>query len=110
MEDHVLGPPSHHFDIIRKERRQCLEVIHENEKQELCIGVAPECSPERYASMHDDITKTEGLHFRQKKSVVDGVKGLGQIKVYNINCMTLVHHARHRYLENQQIGGTGPTE
>ncbi len=39
---------------------------------------------------HDDTTKTEGLHFRQKTSVVDGVKGLGKIKVDNINCVTLV--------------------
>ncbi len=47
---------------------------------------------------HDDIAKTEGLHFRQKKSVVDGVKGLGRIKVVNINCVTLVHHVRHGLL------------
>ncbi len=58
---------------------------------------------------HDDITKTEGLHFGQKKSVVDGVKGLGKIKVDNINCVTLIHHVRHRFLEDQQIGETGPT-
>ncbi len=58
---------------------------------------------------YDDITKTEGLHFRKKKSVVDGVKGLGKIKVDNINCVTLVYHARHRYLKGKQIGETGPT-
>ncbi len=51
---------------------------------------------------HDDITKTEGLYFRQKISVVDGVKGLGKIKVDNNNCVTVV-------LEGQQIGKTGPT-
>ncbi len=33
---------------------------------------------------HDDITKTEGLHFGQKKSVVDGVKGLDKIKADNM--------------------------
>ncbi len=62
-----------------------------------------------FNSTHDDITKTEGLHFRQKKSVADGVKGLCKIKVDNINCVTLVHHARHRFLEDQQVGETGPT-
>ncbi len=35
---HVPGPPSHHFDIIRKEQRQCFEdiweVVHEKVKQE----------------------------------------------------------------------------
>ncbi len=55
------------------------------------------------------MAKTEGLHFGQKKSVVDGVKGLGKIKVDNINCVTLVHQARHRFLDDQQIGETGPT-
>ncbi len=62
-----------------------------------------------FNSTHDDITKTEGLHFGQKKSVVDGVKGLGKIKVDIINCVTLVYHARHRFLEDQQIGESGPT-
>ncbi len=66
--------------------------------------MAPECSPP-----HDDITKTQGLHFHQKKSVVDGVKGLGEIKVDNINLVNLVHHARHRFLEDQQIGEAGLT-
>ncbi len=33
---------------------------------------------------HDDITKIEGVHFRNKKSVVDGVKGLDKIKVDNM--------------------------
>ncbi len=57
---------------------------------------------------HDDITKTELLHFQQKKAVVDGVKGLGKIKVGNTNRVAFVHHTRHRYLEDQQIGETGP--
>ncbi len=55
------------------------------------------------------MTKTERLHLRQKKSVIDGVKGLGKIEADYINCVTLVHHARHRFLEDQQIGETGPT-
>ncbi len=63
----------------------------------------------RHHPTHDDITKTEGLHFGQKKSVVDRVKGLGKIKVDHINCVSLVHHARHRFLVDQQIGETGPT-
>ncbi len=58
---------------------------------------------------HADIANAEGLHFGQKKSVVHGVKRLGKIKVDNINCVTLVYHARHRFLEDQQIGETGPT-
>ncbi len=53
---------------------------------------------------HDDNTKTEGLHFDQKNSVVDGVTCLRKIKVDNINCVALVYHARHRFLEDQQIG------
>ncbi len=121
---------SHHFDIIRKEQRQCFEgiwgVVHEKDKQEWAYHGAlrntsvhwngPECSsptcnletrPERYTSIQ--CTKTEGLHFGQKESVVDGVKGLGKIKVDNINCVTLVHHAHHRFLKDQQIRETGPT-
>ncbi len=58
---------------------------------------------------HDDIIKTEGLHGRVKKSVVDVVKGICKINEDNINCVSLVHHARHRFLEDQQIGWTGPT-
>ncbi len=42
------------------------------------------------------------------KSVVNGLKGLGKIKVDNINGVTLVRHARHRFLEDQRIGETGP--
>ncbi len=53
---------------------------------------------------HDGITKTEGLHFRQKKSVIGGVKGF-----VKINCVAFVHRTRHRFLEDQQIGETGPT-
>ncbi len=62
----------------------------------------PECSPPTR-------TLETRLNFRQKKYVVDGVKGLGKTKVDNINCVTLVHNARHRFLEDQQIGETGPT-
>ncbi len=36
---------------------------------------------------HDGITKTKGLPFRQKKSVLDGVKSLGKIRVDDINCV-----------------------
>ncbi len=41
--------------------------------------------------------------------MIYAVKGLAKIKVEDINCVTLVHHARHRFLEDQQIGETGPT-
>ncbi len=41
--------------------------------------------------------------------MVDGVKGLGKIKVDNINCVTLVYHALHRFLEDKQIGEKRPT-
>ncbi len=40
--------------------------------------------------------------------MVDGFKGLGKTKVDNINCVTLVHHARHHFLEDQHIGETEP--
>ncbi len=43
-----------------------------------------------------------------KKFVVDEVKGLSKIKVDDINCVAFGHHARHRFLEDQQIGETGP--
>ncbi len=66
-----------------------------------------ETRPERYASIH---RTAEEVHFRLKKPVIDGVKGLGKIKVDNINCVAFVQHARHRFLEVQQIGETGPTE
>ncbi len=56
---------------------------------------------------YDDITLSEGLHYRQKKSAVDGLKVLGKVSV--INCVTFIHHARHRLLEDQQIGEAGPT-
>ncbi len=58
---------------------------------------------------HDDITKTEGIHFGQNKYVVDGAKSLGKIKEDNVNCVTLVYHARRCFFEDQQIGETGPT-
>ncbi len=54
---------------------------------------------------YDGITKTERLHFCQKKSVVDGVKGFGKIKIDDISCGAFAHQARHRKLEEQQIGG-----
>ncbi len=57
-----------------------------------------------------DIPKAEEIHLHQKKSVIDGVKGFGKIKVDDINCVTLAHHVRHRFLEDQQIGETGPME
>ncbi len=41
--------------------------------------MAPEC---------DNITKAEGLQLRQKKSVIDEVKGLGKIEEDDINCFT----------------------
>ncbi len=58
--------------------------------------------------MHASIqrTTTEGLHFGQKKSVVDGVKGLSKIKVDNINCVILIHRVHHLCIEDQQIGET----
>ncbi len=76
--------------------------------------MAPECSPqtctlEARPERYDDITKTEGFHLRQKKSAIDGVKGVGKTEVDDINCVTLVHHARRRFLEDLQIGETGPT-
>ncbi len=48
-------------------------------------------------------------HFRQKAGVFDGVKGHGKIKVDYINGATLVHFARHRFLEDQQIREKVPT-
>ncbi len=62
-----------------------------------------------FNSPYDDIIKAEGLHFRQKESVIDGVKGLGKIKLDDINCVTIIDHVRYRFLEDQQIGETGPT-
>ncbi len=44
-----------------------------------------------------------------QKSVIDGVKGPSKIKVTDINCVALVHQARHRFLGDQQIGETAPT-
>ncbi len=38
--------------------------------------------------------------------MVAGVKGVGKIKVDDINCGAFFHHARHRFLEDQQIGET----
>ncbi len=46
-----------------------------------------ETRPKVCASIH--VTTTEGFHFRQKKSVVDGVKG----KVDDISNLGFVHHA-----------------
>ncbi len=98
-----MWPPSHHFDIIHEEQRQCFddiwEVVLEKEKQEgayqgaLWNTTVHLNGPPR---THDNITKAEGLHFHQKKIVVDLVIGLGKVKVDNINCVTLVHHARQQ--------------
>ncbi len=62
-----------------------------------------ETHQERYTSIHHTTT-SQG----PKKSVVDGMKGLGKIKVNDINRVVVVHHARHRFLEDHQIGETGP--
>ncbi len=95
---HVLCPPSHHFDIIRKEQRQCFEdiwdVVHEKEKLEwayqgalrnttvhwnsprvLSIDLYSRDPSRRvcFNPLCGDINKAEGLHFRHTKSVVDGV-------------------------------------
>ncbi len=40
---------------------------------------------------------------------VDGVKSLGKSNVDDINFMVYVHHVRHHFLEDQQIGEAGPT-
>ncbi len=106
-----------------------MEVVHEKEKQEWAYhGALPnttaywsdsqELSSDVYPQVPfrkvcfnppvDDITLAERLHFRQKKSVVNGVKGLNKIKVERINCVTFIHHAHHRFFEDQQIGETGP--
>ncbi len=102
-----------------QEQRQCFEciweVVHENEKQNWAyhgalvnttvhLNGSREFFTDVYSRdpsrklcfdpPHDDITKTEGF---------------GKIKVDNINCVSLVHHVRHRFLEDQQIGETGPT-
>ncbi len=129
MRIHVLCPPSRHFGIIRQCFEDIWEVVHEKEKQEWVYHGALQHTtvhwngPRAFSTdvysrdpirkvcfnlTHDDITKTEGFHFCQKKSAADGVKGLGKIKVDNINWVTLVHHARHRFLEDQQMGETGP--
>ncbi len=47
--------------------------------------------------------------FTQKKSMVDGVKGHGKFEVDGIDCVTVAHHARHHFPEEQKIGETGPT-
>ncbi len=49
--------------------------------------------------------QTEGLHFRQKKSVVHVIKGLGKIKVDDINRVAFVRHALHRFLEDRWYYG-----
>ncbi len=51
-------------------------------------------------SPHDGITYTEGLHFHQKKCVLDNFKGLGNIKVGGTNYVAIVHHARQRFLKH----------
>ncbi len=47
--------------------------------------------------------------FSANKFVIYGFKGLCKIKVEDIDCVTLVHHARHHFLEDLQIGAVGPT-
>ncbi len=42
----------------------------------------------RFIPPYDDIAKTEGLHFRKKKSVMEGVKGRVKIEVDDFNCVT----------------------
>ncbi len=40
--------------------------------------------------------------------MVDGVKDIGKIKVDDISCLALIHHARNRFLEDEQVGETDP--
>ncbi len=122
---HVLCPPSSQFVIIRYEQRQCFEdiwaVVHEKKEKNgpitepygaiRCIGMVPECSPptctletrpERYVLIHRTTTspRPKDFTFCHKKFVIEGVKGLGKNKVDDINCVTLVHNASHRFLED----------
>ncbi len=130
----LLCPPCYQFDIIRKEQRQCFEgiwkVVHKTGKQEWAYHGAPQDTPVHWNGRRvfstkvysrgpsrkvcfnppdDDITKTEGLLFRHRKSVINGAKDLGNIAVDNINCVTPVHHARHVFLKDQQVRETRPT-
>ncbi len=81
-------------------------------KEETMVGLSRN-PPEHYCAVewsprvlyrrvlpHSDITKTEGLHFSQMKSAVDGIKSLGKIKIDDINCVAFVHPVLHRFLEH----------
>lgn len=57
---------------------------------------------------HDDITKGEGLHFRQRKFMVNGVKG--KFKVAYMYCVAFVYHTCSHLLEDRPIGETGRRE
>lgn len=53
---------------------------------------------------HDGIIKAEGLHFREKKSAADGVKGIDKIQGNGNNRVTFINYSRNRFLEDQEIG------
>ncbi len=40
--------------------------------------------------------------------MADGDKGLGKSKTNDITYVVFIHYARHRFLEDQHIGETGP--
>ncbi len=71
---------------------------------------ALETRPVRYASIQRTMTSPRPKDFIfAKKPMVDGVKDIGKSKVHGIHCLAFIHHARHRYLEDEQVGETGPT-
>ncbi len=58
---------------------------------EMVTKISPPTRPVRHASIHR-MTRTERPNFRQKKFMVYGDKGLGRIRVNDINSMAIVRH------------------
>ncbi len=99
--------------------RDIWEVVHEKEKQEWAYyGALRKTTARRNGPrvFSTDVLSLDPSTTRQHQKdrrtlilpyVINVVKGLAKIKVDDINCVTLVHHARHRLLEDQQIGDTG---
>ncbi len=92
--------------------------ITESYGRPLRIGIVPEITPPtfaletrpvRYASIQRTMASSRPKDFIfTKKPMVDGVKDIGKIKVDDISCLAFIHHARNRFLEDEQVGETGP--
>ncbi len=104
------------FTLSAKEQRQYFEydceVVHEKEKQAWAYhgalrNTTAQCNGSREFSIElYSRDPPRNVCFNLPHGDIIKAELLGKIKVDNINCVAFVHHALHRFFEDQQIGET----